>query len=309
VQRRNRSRGLVNHQVRSVVRRIARTPLVTGLKTLRPGLRSARSAFEAAGVDPGWLGEEWIAAYQRRYAPRARYAYDIATSARRGRERASEMMRWLPARKIHRTLEIGCRDGMVSAALQDLGNAAVAIDYRATAFEDRARHAGVKLLEMDARDLRFADGTFDLAFSYNSFEHFAQPEKVLCELIRVLRPGGYLHIDFGPLYMSPLGAHLYRQITIPYCQLLFPKEALQHFADNRGLGVLDFGGGVNGYTAEDFRNLWARHADQLRAVKYYEIPNTSHVDLIQRHPTCFKSKTNLFDNLIVSQIVALFQKN
>lgn len=299
----------MNHQVRSVVRRIVRTPFVSGLKTLRPGLRSARAAFETAEIEPAWLGDEWIAAYQRQYAPRTRYAYDIATLARRGQERANEMMRWLPARMIHRTLEIGCWDGMVSAALQGLGKAAVGIDYRATRFDERARRAGVKLLEMDARDLRFGDGTFDLVFSYNSFEHFEQPEKVLCEAIRVLRPGGYLHIDFGPLYMSPLGAHLYRQITVPYCQLLFPKEALQHFADDRRLGVLDFGGKVNGYTAEDFRNLWARHGDRLRAVKYYEIPTTSHVDLIQRHPTCFKSKTNLFDNLIVSQIVALFQKN
>jgi hypothetical protein len=70
---------------------------------------------------------------------------------------------------------------------------------------------------------------------------------------------------------------------------------------------LDFEG-VNGYTAQDFRNLWARYAKRLRPLTCAEVPNTFHVGLIQRHPTCFKSKTNLFDNLIVSQIVALFQK-
>jgi SAM-dependent methyltransferase len=296
----------MKYPVKSILKRIVPTPLVSWLKMLGPRLSHARSSFEAAGVEPAWLGYDQIGPYQSRYAPTTGYSYDLAALARRGQERAAGMMRGLPDRRIHTTLDLGCWDGMTCWALRGLGKTAVGIDYSAAGFDDRARRAGAQLLEMDARHLQFADGTFDLAFSYNSFEHFEQPDEVLQEAIRVLRPGGYLHLEFGPLYMSPLGAHLYRQITVPYCHLLFSKEALQRFAGSVGLGVLKFEG-VNGYTVENFRNLWARHADRLRVVRYYEIPNTSHVGLIQRHPTCFKSKTNLFDNLIVSNIVALFQ--
>ena len=38
------------------------------------------------------------------------------------------------------------------------------------------------------------------------------------------------------------------------------------------------------------------------------IYNADHVDLIARYPTCFKSRTQTFDDLIVSNIEAVFRK-
>lgn len=40
--------------------------------------------------------------------------------------------------------------------------------------------------------LPFADGSFDLIVSDNTFEHVARPEAVAHELMRVLRPGGFI---------------------------------------------------------------------------------------------------------------------
>jgi SAM-dependent methyltransferase len=49
--------------------------------------------------------------------------------------------------------------------------------------------------------LTFSDATFDLVYSSNVLEHVTDPEKVLAEALRVLRPGGYLFFTF-PNYGS-----------------------------------------------------------------------------------------------------------
>jgi len=127
------------------------------------------------------------------------------------------------------------------------------------------------------------------------------------EAIRVVRTGGYIYLNFAPLYMSPYGLHVYRLITIPYCQFLFPKELLQQFANAKGLSAMPFPD-VNGWTLEDFRKLWNQYSHILKRTMYYERLNVSHLDLIMKYPSCFKSKNKYFDNFIVSSIEVLFKK-
>jgi arsenite methyltransferase len=52
----------------------------------------------------------------------------------------------------------------------------------------------VDILEGDATALAFADATFDAAVSMQVIEYLAEPDAVLRELVRVLRPGGRLVI-------------------------------------------------------------------------------------------------------------------
>jgi SAM-dependent methyltransferase len=77
----------------------------------------------------------------------------------------------------------------------------------------------------DAACLPFADGTFDLIVTTDTFEHFPHPEPVVGEIARVLTPGGRLAALFGP-FGSPLGSHLYEKIYVPWCHVLFPRDAL-----------------------------------------------------------------------------------
>jgi ubiquinone/menaquinone biosynthesis C-methylase UbiE len=70
---------------------------------------------------------------------------------------------------------------MVAAAVRNLGS----FGERATA------RVG------DATDLPFPDGSFDLVVSSLSLHHWDDPEAAAPELVRVLRPGGRVHIyDF-----------------------------------------------------------------------------------------------------------------
>ena len=54
--------------------------------------------------------------------------------------------------------------------------------------------------------LPFGDNQFDIVYSGNVLEHVQDPEKVLFEGLRVLRPGGLLHFEV-PNYMSYFEGH------------------------------------------------------------------------------------------------------
>jgi SAM-dependent methyltransferase len=46
--------------------------------------------------------------------------------------------------------------------------------------------------KMDARAMTFADASFDTVTTANSLHHMADPQRVLAEMVRVLKPGGHL---------------------------------------------------------------------------------------------------------------------
>ncbi|GAG79590.1 unnamed protein product, partial [marine sediment metagenome] len=53
------------------------------------------------------------------------------------------------------------------------------------------KYGDIKLQVQPAEILRFADETFDIVLSFDLFEHIAQLDRHINEVLRVLRPGGY----------------------------------------------------------------------------------------------------------------------
>jgi SAM-dependent methyltransferase len=196
---------------------------------------------------------------------------------------------------------------MTCHALQTMGRAAVGVDIRVEGLDSRAIAGGAVFAGMDAARLGFADESFDFVFSFNSFEHFPDPEAVLREALRVLRPGGYFYLDFGPVWLSPRGAHQFQTISVPYVECLFTKETLSEYATAHDIRLMGYFW-MNEWPLTRYRELWDRYAGQMERVAYYETANADHVDLISRYPSCFRSKTRVFDDLTISNVEALFRK-
>jgi ubiquinone/menaquinone biosynthesis C-methylase UbiE len=278
---------------------------------LKFSIKKAKRIFKQASESPAWLEKDMLDTLQQKYSsPKldCQY-YDILNMEKRGYKRAEEIIGMIPGdnRAIVNFLELGCWDGMACCFLQRMGKNTTAIDHNAEGFSENAIREGVRCIQMNAEKLQFEEESFDFIFSYDAFEHFADPEKVLQEAVRVLKKGGYIFLGFGPLYMSPLGLHANNLINIPYCQLLFPKEVLDNFVRDRNLGILDFGH-LNEWSLVDYRTLWDQYSDSLEKIKYNEIHYYADIDMIMKYPSCFKNKTKLFDNMVVSAIEVLFKK-
>ena len=278
-------------------------------------LEEIKKIFNKSPSTPTYLGWNELIYLQNKYPfPFSKHKQSCYSKLllNKGKNKSIKLMKLIKSKEsnFRRFLELGCNDGMVCYHLKLMGKTAVGIDINSKYFDKRATKMNVELLEMDARQLEFEDESFDMIFSFDCFEHFPNPDKVLEESIRVLRKGGLIYILFSLPYMSPYGLHAFETISIPYCQFLFPLNQIRKLAKSlKGVKPLPEGDfPLNKWPTEDFRKLWIKFSDKVKVVKYNEIFDITHVNLIKRYPSCFKSKTNIFDNLLVSSIEVLFKK-
>ena len=105
-----------------------------------------------------------------------------------------------------RVLEVGVGTG-INASLYPRGCAVTGIDLSASMLEkarERVSRKGivnVRLLEMDAADLKFADGSFDIVYAPYLISVVPDPVAVAREMRRVCRAGG--RIIFLNHFRSP----------------------------------------------------------------------------------------------------------
>lgn len=93
-----------------------------------------------------------------------------------------------------RVLDLGCGDGLLTAALAQAGCDAVGADVAQGALERaRERHPGPSYALVPPHGpFAFADSEFDCVWASEVIEHVADTARWLSEVRRVLRPGGRL---------------------------------------------------------------------------------------------------------------------
>jgi SAM-dependent methyltransferase len=104
-----------------------------------------------------------------------------------------------------RLLDLGCGPGFYTAALRERGAEVIPVD------NDLAEIAAAGTppegaIVADAGDLPIEDSTVDGVFCSNMLEHTPTPERVIAEVERVLRPGGWGYISWTN-WLSPWGGH------------------------------------------------------------------------------------------------------
>jgi SAM-dependent methyltransferase len=273
---------------------------------------AARAAFASADVNgPPWLDPALLPPMIDHYA-RRRTRADRRLPHEKAAARAAEVLR-----SVNRSIDVGagtrfldlaCGDGLVARSLHRIGSDVTACDVTACDLTDERYQAKeVAFVRADAANMpAFPDDHFDVVYTFDAFEHFADPAAVLKEVHRVLKPGGVLYASFGPLYHSPHGAHQFLSIDVPYCHLLFRPAHLNAAAD-----VLDrprITRNLNYWSLGAFRLLFDAQAERFETVSRFEKFNVAHVDLVRQYPSCFRAKVELFDELIVRSMEVLLRK-
>lgn len=102
-----------------------------------------------------------------------------------------------------RVLEVACGTGHATALLRDMNLDFVSCDLTAAMLDRTRQRLGraIPLIRANARRMPFLEASFDTVISTRFLHLFdmGQQESVLSEMVRVLKPGGRLIVDFDNL--------------------------------------------------------------------------------------------------------------
>lgn len=102
-------------------------------------------------------------------------------------------------------LDIGCGAGFLSNDLALAGHKVTGLDLSSSSLkvaESRDRTHSVKYIQGDAYHVPFPSRSFDVVASMDMLEHVSDPQQVIAEASRVLRPGGLFF--FNTFNKNPL---------------------------------------------------------------------------------------------------------
>lgn len=132
-------------------------------------------------------------------------------------------------------VDIGCGDGLIDYGLLNTSLGAITgldivpeSEKSFAGLPDRIRNAGhtpptdisrYNHVDYDGVNMPFADQSFDIVFSWSAFEHVQEVDKVMAEVVRVMKNDGFAFIQVFPWFASRHGSHLTDHISDSFFHL------------------------------------------------------------------------------------------
>lgn len=150
-----------------------------------------------------------------------------ATVRQHGRRTAEEAAAFLlPELKPGmRLLDVGCGPGSITRGLAtrlapgEVIGVDLSEDTLASARQEAVEHGlgNLRYQVASVYELPFADAAFDVVFAHQVLQHLREPAVALCEMLRVLRPGGLVavrDVDWGTVAYWPSDPWLDRFMAV-----------------------------------------------------------------------------------------------
>ena len=98
-----------------------------------------------------------------------------------------------------RVLDLGCGTGIVARMLADRSFSVTGLDHSLDSLRQlQLRSTGIPLVSADAARLPFMQESFDAVVSLGAWRHFPDPEGVMADIKRTLKPGGIFLVGYFP---------------------------------------------------------------------------------------------------------------
>lgn len=122
-----------------------------------------------------------------------------------------EIERFLPEGRSLDILDVGTGTGFFAVLLAQQGHRVEGIDLTPAMLEEartlaKQRNLDITFREMDAQNLAYPDGTFDVVISRNLTWTLPDPQRAYVSWFRVLKPGGVL-LNFDAEYAAHVRSH------------------------------------------------------------------------------------------------------
>ncbi|HEY5247599.1 MAG TPA: class I SAM-dependent methyltransferase [Dermatophilaceae bacterium] len=134
-------------------------------------------------------------------------------------------------------LEVACGSGVFLAdqaqqvhRVAGLDLSGIQVDLARRRLADRIAAGTVEIVQGDAAALPWHDDTFSVVTCMGSFEAFPEPERVLAELVRVLRPGGRAVLNIGE--RVPPGTQTHQVLGAIW---VWSEDDVRHMVEQAGL--------------------------------------------------------------------------
>lgn len=185
--------------------------------------RCRRCHFVFAGMNPG---EE---DFERVYSHYGSYDYLSDITIKRY---INILKTFEEARKNGNILDIGCGKGQFLMQAKKLGWNPYGIEYG----EENIRNLESLGIEIKTDIVKYPDNCFDVITAFEVLEHLVDPQNMLDEIRRILRPGGMLYItvpNFGSLSKNLLKSK-WNIIAYPEHLNYFTRKTMHWFLANEG---------------------------------------------------------------------------
>jgi 2-polyprenyl-3-methyl-5-hydroxy-6-metoxy-1,4-benzoquinol methylase len=138
-----------------------------------------------------------------------------------------------PNKKL-KIAEVGCGSARLSCFLASCGHDLTCLDYSENALKVAKKNFKLmgytgQFVKGDVRNLPFEDNSYDVIMSTGLLEHFQNPEIIVQEMVKKLKPEGLFYSDIVPEKFSSFRCLEY---LIYYLTKNFKKE-YDHFYENK----------------------------------------------------------------------------
>jgi ubiquinone/menaquinone biosynthesis C-methylase UbiE len=141
------------------------------------------------------------------------------------RKAAAAVSEEFPTEHRIKVLDMACGTGALSRRLEERGFCVTGLDF---SFQSLCRlnqtTRTIQLIQADAAALPFRPASFDVVTCMGAWRHFPEPQRVLAEVCRVLRPGGVFLVGYFPPKLGGLlsvsSGTLGKVTVFLYCRLM-----------------------------------------------------------------------------------------